>query len=100
MRPSFRNRYLLLCDAVALVSLPAIAYIVRFEGLDWTAADTGALVAFTALAVPWKLGLFLALGLYNRLWTQATVGDLVGIVNAAAISAAGAVLLGAVVLPG
>jgi FlaA1/EpsC-like NDP-sugar epimerase len=100
MRPSFRNRYLLACDAVALLAVPGAAYLVRFEGFDWAPADTRALIVFTALAVPFKIAVFLASGLYTRLWSQATFGDLIGIVRAAAVSAAGAVLLGAILLPG
>jgi FlaA1/EpsC-like NDP-sugar epimerase len=99
MRPSFRNRYLLLCDTVALLVVPLVAYMVRFEGLDWAPADTQALVLFTLIAVPWKLGLFLSSGLYQRLWSQASLSDLIGIVRAATISAAGAVVLGALILP-
>src|SRR5690606_27510404 len=96
----FRNRYLLLSDAVILASLPLLAYWVRFEGFNWSAADARALAVFTILVVPWKLGLFYIGGMYNRLWTQATVGDLVGIVRIVAISGIGATFLGALVLPG
>jgi FlaA1/EpsC-like NDP-sugar epimerase len=98
--PQIRNRHLFICDAVTLLCVPTVAYLLRFEGWGWTGPDTHALVSYTLLAVPAKLTLFLALGLYNRLWSRASVEDLIQIVMAAAVSAAGGVLLGAVVLPG
>ncbi len=94
MRPRFRNRYLIGSDAILLGVLPALAYLVRFEGPQWSAADARALVAFTAIAVPLKLALFVLGGMYNRLWRQATLGDITSILRTAALSALGATVLG------
>ena len=94
MRPKFRNRYLVGFDAVLLGALPALAYLVRFEGPQWSAADARALIAFTTIAVPLKLALFVLGGMYNRLWRQATLGDMTSIVRTAALSAVGATALG------
>lgn len=94
MRPRLRNRYLLGFDAVLLGVLPALAYTVRFEGVQWSAEDTLALIAFSAIAVPLKLSLFLLGGMYNRLWPQATLGDMTSILRTAALSAVGATALG------
>lgn len=94
MRPRFRNRYLAGSDAVLLGVLPALAYLVRFEGPNWSAADGRALIAFTTIAVPLKLALFVLGGMYNRLWRQATLGDITSILRTAALSALGATALG------
>jgi FlaA1/EpsC-like NDP-sugar epimerase len=94
MRPKFRNRYLVGFDAILLGALPALAYLIRFEGPDWSPADAGALIAFTLIAVPLKLALFVLGGMYNRLWRQATLGDMTSILRTAAVSAVGATILG------
>ena len=94
MRPRFRNRYLIGSDALLLGALPALAYLVRFEGPQWSAADGVALLAFTSVAVPLKLSLFLLGGMYNRLWRQATLGDMMSILRTAALAAVAAGVLG------
>lgn len=99
MQLAFRNRYLLVSDALILASLPALAYLVRFEGANWSAADTRTLVLFTIIAVPLKLALFLAGGMYNRLWPQATIGDLIGIVRVGVLCAAVVAVLGLFLIP-
>jgi len=93
-----RNRYFLAADVIALTLLPLIAYLLRFEGASWSASDSRTLLLFTALVVPLKVGIFLALGLYNRIWSQANVADLVHIVRASALSAAASCFLGAFML--
>jgi hypothetical protein len=35
-----RNRYLFLFDLVLLAAAPFAAYAIRFEGVDWTTADS------------------------------------------------------------
>lgn len=94
MRPKFRNRYLVGFDAILLGALPVLAYLIRFEGPGWSAADWEALIAFAAIAVPLKLSLFVLGGMYNRLWRQATLGDMTSMLRTGALSAAGATALG------
>lgn len=96
---AIRNRYLLGLDALLLASVPIVGYLLRFEGLGWSPGDAHTLLVYTAVALPWKLLLFLIGGMYNRLWSQATVGDLVGILRAGSVAVVGSVLLGALILP-
>ena len=98
MVPHLRNRYFLATDVVALAALPLVAYLLRFEGPNWSAADTRTLILFTALVVPLKIGLYLFLGLYNRIWSQASIGDLVHIVRVSALSAVWSCFLGGFLL--
>jgi FlaA1/EpsC-like NDP-sugar epimerase len=99
MVATFRNRYVLLSDAIAFVGAPALAYLLRFEGLFWSPADTATLLVYTAVAVPFKLLLLFATGLYNRLWAQASARDLVWILRVAVVCGLFCFALGAVILP-
>jgi FlaA1/EpsC-like NDP-sugar epimerase len=99
MVATFRNRYVLLSDAIAFVGAPTIAYVLRFEGLLWSPADTATLLVYTAVAVPLKLLLLFGTGLYNRLWAQAGARDLVWILRVATVSAIACLILGGVILP-
>jgi FlaA1/EpsC-like NDP-sugar epimerase len=96
---SIRNRYLLVSDALLLASVPLLGYLLRFEGPRWEPADAEALRLYTAIIVPSKLLLFYIGGMYNRLWRQATISDLVAIVRAASAAAVIAFLVGAILLP-
>ncbi len=94
-----RNKYLLISDAIFLSLSPFAAYALRFEGFSWSPEDSLAAIVYTALAVPGKLALLGWLGLYSRLWSQASVADMVRIIQAAVLSAVMSLIMGGLLLP-
>jgi FlaA1/EpsC-like NDP-sugar epimerase len=98
VRP-LRNRYLLLADTVLLTAVVPLAYILRFTGLDWGQDQRWTALCFVALAVPIKLIIFYAAGLYQRLWRHASTPELEAIALGAGSAGAASMLLGAVLLP-
>ncbi|MGZ8376243.1 MAG: polysaccharide biosynthesis protein [Gemmatirosa sp.] len=88
-----RNRYLLAVDALALPSAALLAYMVRFEGLDWPAVHVRSAWLFLLLAMPAKLAVMWALGLYTRMWRYASTPDL----EVLATTAFGSAIVGVVV---
>lgn len=97
--PNLRNRTFFAADLVLVTVSPWIAYVIRFEGIRWTPLDAETLSVYTALSVPLKLGVLLALGLYRHLWRHASVTDLLGLLRAVLVSAAACSALGIVLLP-
>ena len=95
-----RNRHLLILDAVLLGLSTMLAYVVRFEGLDWGNANLYTALVYLAVSLPIKLGVLLYVGLYRRLWRFAGAAELEHILVATAISASLSTLIGAAVLPG
>ncbi|HUR92455.1 MAG TPA: nucleoside-diphosphate sugar epimerase/dehydratase [Gemmatimonadaceae bacterium] len=75
-RLHLRNRHLFASDLVSLVLASLLAFLVRFEQLQWLSANSWLIAAYIGIAVPLRLGLFHALGLYRRLWRHASVGEL------------------------
>lgn len=71
-----RNRHYLILDLAVLSLTPAIALILREEGLKWLPQALPALVLFSALALVTKVSLFFLLGLYGRYWLYASVSDI------------------------
>jgi FlaA1/EpsC-like NDP-sugar epimerase len=94
-----RNRYFFVLDAQLLVVSIVLAYLLRFEGLDWPAKQREVLVTFLVIAVPLKLFIFYRAGLYRRLWQYASVLELESILIATGLSGLAAFFLGAVLLP-
>ena len=93
-----RNRHFFASDVIALAALPIIAYMLRVEGFQWTPEDTHTLIVFTGLVLPLKVSIYLLNGLYDRLWSQATVGDLVHILRGVFISGVASCFLGGFLL--
>jgi FlaA1/EpsC-like NDP-sugar epimerase len=98
-RSKFRNRYLLLLDAILVSLTPLAAYGLRFEGFDWTTEQSFAAAMYLAASVPIKLAIYLWLGLYRRLWRHASVAELERILIAMVFSGAACSVFGAVLLP-
>ena len=71
-----RNRHLLILDDVLLGVSTLLAYVVRFEGLDWGPANLYTALVYLAVSLPLKLGVLLYVGLYRRLWRFAGVAEL------------------------
>ena len=71
-----RNRHLFLLDAALLSVLPALLYVLRFEGFSWGPEHTRTAIVFTLWTVPTQLAIFAAFGLYRRLWRYASITEL------------------------
>jgi FlaA1/EpsC-like NDP-sugar epimerase len=89
-----RNRYLFLFDLVLLAAAPFAAYAIRFEGVDWTTADSYTASVYALLSVALKLAIFWPFGMYTRIWRHASIPDLNKIIEATATSAAACAILG------
>src|SRR6185369_1835388 len=81
-----RNRYFFLLDAYLLVVSVLLAYLLRFEGLDWPANQREVVVKFLSIAIPLKLFIFYRAGLYRRLWQYASVLELESILIATSLA--------------
>ncbi|MDF1502337.1 nucleoside-diphosphate sugar epimerase/dehydratase [Roseisolibacter sp. H3M3-2] len=94
-----RNRYLLVLDALALPAAALLAYMVRFEGLDWPTAHVQSAVLFVLVVVPLKLAVMWALGLYQRMWRYASTPDLEVLATSSLGSTVVGVVVGLVLVP-
>lgn len=99
MMTRFRNRYLIISDAVLLAALPFLMYGLRFESFTWSPADARTAVVFTAVMVPIAVAILLSFGLYRRLWRFASVWEMQLIFAAGAIAAVLAWVMGVFALP-
>jgi FlaA1/EpsC-like NDP-sugar epimerase len=93
--PGLRNRAFFAFDILLLPLAAVVAFSARFEG-PWQADTERALRVFILTAVPLKLLLLFALGLYRRLWRYASVTDLEMLIAGAGACAAVDVVLGTV----
>ncbi|MGH7701842.1 MAG: SDR family NAD(P)-dependent oxidoreductase, partial [Gemmatimonadales bacterium] len=100
VRRALRNRHLLLLDALLLPAATLLAYVIRFEGLDWGMDQQHGAVVYILTSLPIKLSICFSLGLYQRLWRYASVVELERLLLAVAGAGASCFLLGALVLPG
>ena len=94
-----RNRYLLVSDVVAFALSGALAYTARFEGFEWMPGETASLTAFLSLAVPVRVLVNVTLGLYQRVWSLASIAELERIFAAVIVSGLLTVLVGLIAVP-
>src|SRR6187401_1434740 len=94
-RRRVRNRTLLLFDILLLVASTLIAYAVRFEGWSWmeTPHLTSALIYLT-VTLPLRVVLYRRLGLYQRVWEQASVAEMEVLLTACITGAVATTLIG------
>jgi FlaA1/EpsC-like NDP-sugar epimerase len=85
---------------VLLPTAVLVAYLVRFEGLEWGPGQTRAALWYLALSLPIKIVIFYQAGLYRRLWSYASVIDVARIVQATAVTGLLSLAIGAAVIPG
>jgi FlaA1/EpsC-like NDP-sugar epimerase len=71
-----RNRHIFVLDILVLLFVPALALILRLDGLNSWLHSGQALIFFTVVALLVKVPIFHRLGLYNRYWRYASVNDL------------------------
>jgi FlaA1/EpsC-like NDP-sugar epimerase len=94
-----RNRSFLALDAVLLSSSTVVAYLIHYEGWQLAAAELRTAAIYIGVALPLKLLLLIALGLYGRLWRYASIADVERIVVGGAAAGVAGFLVGAVALP-
>ena len=94
-----RNRHLLLLDAASLVVAPVIAFAVRFEDFSWLGENLRMVLPYIFLAGPLRLAVFYNLGMYRRLWRQASIGELKQILVAGGVAALFAAAIGLWLMP-
>jgi FlaA1/EpsC-like NDP-sugar epimerase len=94
-----RNRHLFLLDAASLVAAPIIAFAVRFEDFSWLGDNLRMVLPYVLLAGPFRLAVFSYLGMYRRLWRQASIGELRQILVAGAVAAVFAAAIGLWFMP-
>jgi FlaA1/EpsC-like NDP-sugar epimerase len=95
-----RNRHILFIDLAAYALSGFLAYTARFEGLDWIPSDGQVLLAYLALAIPLRVAIGWALGLYQRVWSLASIAEFERMAAAGVISGGATVLWGAAGLTG
>jgi FlaA1/EpsC-like NDP-sugar epimerase len=93
-----RNRYLLVLDSALLAGGALLGYFLRFEDLAWLGRTGEPIWWFLALSVPVRIAIFLAGGLYRRLWRHASVGELEQIFLVGGVAALSSTFIGAFVL--
>jgi len=96
---TFRNRHLLLTDLAAYALSGFLAYTARYEGLGWMATEGRVLLAFLALSIPLRVVIAWALGLYQRVWSLASIAEMERIAAAGVLAGVGTLLVGVVALP-
>jgi FlaA1/EpsC-like NDP-sugar epimerase len=95
-----RNRHLLLLDAAALVLSPLIAFVVRFEDIEWLGQNLRMVLPYVLLAAPLRIVVLYNFGMYRRLWRHASIGELKQILVAGALAALVAACIGLWIMPG
>jgi len=94
-----RSRYLILLDAGLLALAVFVAYLLRFDGLPAGPPDRYTAYVFAAAVIPVKLAIFVAAGLYRRIWSYASVAEVERIILGVATATLAAVVIGGMLLP-
>jgi FlaA1/EpsC-like NDP-sugar epimerase len=97
--PHLRNRHLLALDASLLAIAPLFLYALRFEGWRWLPEHRATALTFSLVASAVSVSIFLAFGMYRRLWRYASVAEVELIFRAGLTAGALTALIGGVVLP-
>jgi FlaA1/EpsC-like NDP-sugar epimerase len=81
-----RNRHFLLCDVVLLSLLPVGLLALRLETTSFPADTARALLVYCAIAVPLRIVIAYAFGVYRFLWRYASLTELEFLLAACAVS--------------
>ncbi len=81
-----RNRHFLLLDALILCLTPALALMLRVDGVQALGKYTSALLLYITAALVIRLLVFYGSGLYSRYWRYASIGELTQIGAAVLVS--------------
>ena len=95
-----RNRHFLALDVSLLVISCALAYVLRFDGTSWLHEyhRHDALI-YLGATLPLRIGLFVAFGLYRRVWYHASIAELERVLGACTAGVAASFVIGVVILP-
>ncbi|MDQ8165305.1 MAG: nucleoside-diphosphate sugar epimerase/dehydratase [Gemmatimonadota bacterium] len=93
-----RNRHFLLLDIALMASLPLALFSLRLETTNWPADYQRAMLVYLALALPIRLAVAYASGLYKFLWRYASLIELERLLFAGAISGVLTMLAGGVLI--
>jgi len=91
-----RNRHFLFVDALLLAGLPAVATALRFESVTFTPDIARALVCYSVIVLPVRLGIARWFGLYRCLWRHASLHEVQRIFTAGAACAVASFFIGTV----
>lgn len=83
-----RNRHIFALDVIALWITPALALMLRVDGVYSLRNYAGDLLIYILWAMVVRLVVFRGFGLYNRYWRYASIQELVQIAWAVAVSSA------------
>jgi len=97
--PIVRNRNLIGLDAIGLAMAATLAYFLCVGWLGPGANDYHIVMVFAIVAIPIKLLVFAATGLYRRIWSYASVAELERIVGGLVIATLCAAVVGELVVP-
>jgi FlaA1/EpsC-like NDP-sugar epimerase len=93
-----RNRHFVLLDLALLAPLPFLVVALRFESLDWPPELYEAVLAYSAIVLPIRLGVAWATGLYRALWKHASLAELERIFFAGFVSGVLTLFVGAILI--
>ena len=96
---SLRNRHLFIADTFSVIVAPLLAFLVRFEEPRWIGDNLRLVGLYLLLAIPLRLLIFYATGMYRRLWRHASVGELKPIAMAGLGGGVVAGVVGLIILP-
>lgn len=88
-----RNRHFVLLDALILCITPALALMLRVDGVQALGNYAPALLIYIATALLIRVAIFYGFGLYSRYWRYASIGELAQITAAALVSTVAIVIL-------
>lgn len=94
-----RNRVFVVSDAILFTVATVLAFVLRFEGLAWPEPYLDVAVVYLTAALPLKLFVYYASGLYRRLWRYAGAVELEHLALAGLATGSALFVLGAFFLP-
>jgi FlaA1/EpsC-like NDP-sugar epimerase len=81
-----RNRHFLLLDVLVLCVTPAIALMLRVDGVEALGNHGPALLLYTGAALIITVAVFIAFGLYSRYWRYASIDEMLQIAAASLVA--------------
>lgn len=95
-----RNRHFLVLDVSLLIISCALAYALRFDGTSWLREyHLHDALVYLGATLPIRIALFVAFGLYRRVWYHASIAELERVLGACTAGVAVSFVIGVVILP-
>jgi FlaA1/EpsC-like NDP-sugar epimerase len=94
-----RNRHLVASDFLASALSVVMAFSVRFEGAGWTNEYGTIALRYFLAAAAGRFVINRLLGLYQRIWSLASIAEMERVLAAAVANSSATMLFGAVLLP-